>query len=73
LNRKLYVAACFVAMLFIIAPSIFFLSIVETNRQIFNIGGASVTSGDVLVLFGLFASSISIGLWLSTRKKRRIS
>lgn len=70
LNRKYYVVALFAAMLLIVAPSVFDLSIIETERSLFNIGGVSVTSGDALVLFGLFASSVSIGLWLSTRKKR---
>ena len=73
LKRKYYVVALFAAMLLIVAPSMFNLSIIETGRPLANVGSVEVTSGDVLVLFGLFASSVSVGLWLSTRKKGRIN
>ena len=70
MNRKFYVVALFLGMLLIVAPSLFDLSIIETERSLTNIGDATVTSGDLIVLFGLFASSVSITLWIQKRRRR---
>ena len=56
---------------FLVMPSVLNLSVIDQEQVVTEVGGASITTGDILIGFGLFASTVTVVIWLSNYRRRR--
>lgn len=58
-------------LIFLVLPSILPLSIINQEHVITTVGSASITTGDILIVFTLFATTVTVVVWLSNYQRRR--
>ena len=54
-----------VLLSWLILPSYVKMSLIDVERRVGNVGGVNVTTGDVITIFALFGTTVTIAVWLS--------
>lgn len=55
-----------VLIVWVIVPPFLKMALIDTERTVGKVGDVEVTSGDVLTLFALFGTTVTVAVWLSS-------
>lgn len=57
-------------LVYVTMPSMLNLAVINQDRVVSKVGDVEVTTGDTLTVFALFASTVTVAVWLSKYRRR---
>jgi len=74
LNKSQIVLVAFIfstILVIVTLPSVLNLAVINQDHIVSKVGDVEVTTGDTLTVFALFASTVTVAVWLSKYRKGR--